>query len=256
MSKEAELYAEEHQIRLLYLPANLTHIMQVSDLAVFALLKRKFYKIEREHSLAINGKPYTKATFWTLLRPAWDAATTENNVRRGFEMSGQWPIDMRRPLRAIESLHMNESSPPLPVEYDQDLRLRTLGAQYERTVQQLSAERKRTRELSNELEAMKQASDSSPSNCEMKLGSNSPSRPRPIHGKHFLTFTPMRAQRLLLCRVRSTFDARTCRILMSSSLMLTPQQHWQISKRMHRRQERTQHLHRRRSSNWKGLMLS
>ena len=29
MSKEAELYAEEHQIRLLYLPANLTHIMPV-----------------------------------------------------------------------------------------------------------------------------------------------------------------------------------------------------------------------------------
>lgn len=105
----ATAYAEEHWIHIVYLPPNFTHILQVSDLAVFASMKKFWYRIANTCTMVYSENfKFKPRTFWTFLKKAWEEGTKPANVIRGFLMAGQWPINVDRPLATLLKSKTNE----------------------------------------------------------------------------------------------------------------------------------------------------
>lgn len=155
--KEAMLLAEQAHIHICFLPPNLTHILQVSDLSCFALLKKKWYKTMHEVTYCeFNPIGVTQENFWKRLRPAWDAATTRERVVKGFEMAGQWPLDPTRPKRAITSLNEKTASMSriVPASMDVDLQSRTHINEIELRHKQLTCARVELQEMKSAAELL------------------------------------------------------------------------------------------------------
>ena len=126
--EEAMLLAKQAHIHICFLPPNLTHILQVSDLSCFALLKKKWYRTMNEVTYCqFDPVSVTQENFWLRLRPAWDAATCEERVIKGFEMAGQWPLNPSRPISAIVSLNAKTEHMAriVPAALDIELQQRT-----------------------------------------------------------------------------------------------------------------------------------
>ena len=68
--------AREHNVHLMCLPPNLTHIMQPLDVSVFRPLKQAYSKILKEYKTATLAANISKAVFPTLLRMCLSSQVT------------------------------------------------------------------------------------------------------------------------------------------------------------------------------------
>ena len=107
-------YAMEQQIGIVFLPANLTHIMQVSDVTVFGPFKNAYRKACEEWR-QINKRDMDKFDIAGVTGAAWEKAMTEHNVISGFRKTGQWPFNPSAVLDQVLSHHslLPRSSPSL-----------------------------------------------------------------------------------------------------------------------------------------------
>ena len=157
----AEAYANEHWIHIMYLPPNLTHLMQVSDVAVFAALKKCWYRIENSRTLIYtNGLKFTHQSFWTHLKEPWQQATKTENVRRGFRLCGQWPIDAEQVLTRMRRSKVDASGKSIDPMDDTSLYLHTIDEKLRVQSKQLrviTRENSRLRNRVTELESQPQA---------------------------------------------------------------------------------------------------
>jgi hypothetical protein len=153
MNEEAFILAEQLKIHIIFLPPNSTHIMQVSDLSVFALLKRKWYQTLTnwmiDASLHVEQLGLTRENFWLRLGPAWQAATDIERVRLGFILAGQWPVNCQAVLNSIPSIQNNTKQVIVPASMSLELQAQTQWDDYravKRTLSRTSAELKSSSE--------------------------------------------------------------------------------------------------------------
>jgi hypothetical protein len=149
ISEEAFEIAKQLKIHIIFLPPNSTHIMQVSDLAVFALMKRKWYHtlIDWNSKLHVDQVGLTKDNFWLRLGPAWNVATEPHRIRLGFKKAGQCPVDVDEVLRSIPAIQNETVNPEfLTPRNDTLLRQRTEWHEFLATKRTLSLTNKELRE--------------------------------------------------------------------------------------------------------------
>jgi hypothetical protein len=146
---EAEKLAEENNIHIIYLPPNTTHFMQVSDVAVFASMKKKWYSrlaidaataarddiAASKHQVSIEG--LSKQNFWVRFRPAWDFGTMPWRIVQGFQLTGQWPPNKDAPLKALPALKHGEDAKKA-AEHANALRSATLEEENRQLKRQLA----------------------------------------------------------------------------------------------------------------------
>jgi hypothetical protein len=84
--------AQSEDIRLVLLPPNATHLMQVGDVAVHAPFK-KFVRTEA-HSFMIKSRAdsVTKYNYCQVIGPAFRQAFTPNNIAAGYQATGIYPF--------------------------------------------------------------------------------------------------------------------------------------------------------------------
>lgn len=82
----------ESHIHILLLPAHTTHLLQVSDVSVFAPFKRYIATAFAAHRIKHPGVIHN-GTMARLTRIPWEKATSEHNVRAGFKKAGIHPYD-------------------------------------------------------------------------------------------------------------------------------------------------------------------
>ena len=155
-SPEALVWARAVNLHVLILPPQLTHLLQVSDLAVFAPLKRLFAKASREWRAEHPHLRLTRHNFAKVLEGAWQAACRSENVLGGWRKSGLEPFDPSVVLVQVGQKKPTEIS--VEFEYRQE---EALALQYEQLtaiVQALSAERARNRALHERITALDQSS--------------------------------------------------------------------------------------------------
>ena len=82
----------QHDIHVLNLPANLTHLLQVPDVSVFGPFKTMLAQTmaAREHEGHSVVQPHEIAT---VTRKAWEKAASDVNIIAGFKKTGIWPLD-------------------------------------------------------------------------------------------------------------------------------------------------------------------
>ena len=82
----------EHDIHVLNLPSNLTHILQVADVSVFGPFKTMLARsmVVRQHEGRSVVQPHEVAS---LTHTAWEQAASDANISSGFKKTGIWPID-------------------------------------------------------------------------------------------------------------------------------------------------------------------
>ena len=137
--------------------------MQVSDLALFATVKKKWYSQlsgrlgsqAAQLALRVNEDDLTRENFWERLRPAWDAATTPDRVKKGFELAGQWPVNPDRVLRQIASINHDKAAPIVPAALDQQLFDRTNLAEKLALKQELRSLKKQLKLVNRENERLR-----------------------------------------------------------------------------------------------------
>ena len=89
---DAWQHASDHGIGIIFLPPNLTHIMQVSDVTVFGPFKIA-YRQECEIWRHIHRRDMDKFDIAGVTGKAWAKAMSSANVLSGFRKTGQWPFD-------------------------------------------------------------------------------------------------------------------------------------------------------------------
>jgi hypothetical protein len=159
---EAEKLAEANNIHIIYLPPNTTHFMQVSDVAVFASMKKKWYTrlaidattAARDDLAAakyqVNVEGLTKQNFWMRFRPAWNVGTAPCRIVEGFRRTGQWPPNKNQPLKALPALKHGEDV-QASAEHATALRILTLEDENRRLQRELA-------QANREIKKLKQSS--------------------------------------------------------------------------------------------------
>ena len=110
VSGDALQYAMVHLIDVMFLPANLTHIMQVSDVGVFGPFKIAYRKAADEWR-HVNRREMDKYDIAAIEATAWAAAMNEHNVISGFFNVGQWSFSPSMVLDMVLSFHPHASPP-------------------------------------------------------------------------------------------------------------------------------------------------
>ena len=93
-----------HQVRLLYLPAHTSHVLQPLDLSIFSPLKASYRKWARKLSMPTDTSLQGKLGFLLCLQKARTEALTSQNIKSGWRASGLWPLNARKPLRSSQLL--------------------------------------------------------------------------------------------------------------------------------------------------------
>ena len=108
VSAEGWEFARVQLIDLIFLPPNLTHLMQVSDVGVFGPFKTAYRKAAAEwrHHHRRDMDKYDIAAVTAI---AWKKAMTEQNALSGFRKTGQWPYDPSAVLDKVPSLDIPAS---------------------------------------------------------------------------------------------------------------------------------------------------
>jgi hypothetical protein len=102
-SSEALQYAVDNKMTVLRLPAHVTHIMQVSDVGVFASFKLEYSKACDEWRETHKGN-ITKYHIAAIVGKAWGASVTAENVKSGFRKTGQYPYNPIEVLKQVAQL--------------------------------------------------------------------------------------------------------------------------------------------------------
>ena len=97
---------EKYGIKMVFLPANSTHLTQPIDIAVFRSLKYKWKAILEEWKMTSTGKSLAvvpKDVFPGLLDRLIQAMapTAEDNIKSGFRKAGVVPFNPEEVLRLV-----------------------------------------------------------------------------------------------------------------------------------------------------------
>lgn len=85
-----------------YFPAHMSHEMQPADNGPFNVCKNSYRKwISRLNSLT-DSAPVDKINFISCHAKAREEAFTEETIKGGFRVTGNWPISRARALRHPE----------------------------------------------------------------------------------------------------------------------------------------------------------
>ena len=85
----------ENNIHILLLPAHTTHLLQVSDISVFGPFKRYVAAAFAAHRIKHPGA-IGNTTMARLTRVPWEKATSEHNVKAGFQKAGIHPYNDKK----------------------------------------------------------------------------------------------------------------------------------------------------------------
>jgi DDE superfamily endonuclease len=95
-------WADSHGIILLVLPPHTTHRLQPLDVGLFQPLSTAYSKgLEKVMSSGGGQVSMSKALFYSIFQPAWEAAFTEDNIQHAWQKSGIWPLDSKRILSQV-----------------------------------------------------------------------------------------------------------------------------------------------------------
>ena len=88
---------------VIVLPAHMTHIMQVADVAVFSPFKLRYTQQCDLWRHQHPGKLMSKHDIAGIASQAINAAMTKDNVISGFRITGQWPFDPDQVLDKVDT---------------------------------------------------------------------------------------------------------------------------------------------------------
>ena len=108
ISGEGWNFAREQLIDVIHLPANLTQLMQVSDVGVFGPFKIAYPKAGDEWR-HVHRREMDKYDIAHVAAIAWKAAMTERNALSGFCKTGQWPFNPSAVLDQVSSSAIRSS---------------------------------------------------------------------------------------------------------------------------------------------------
>lgn len=94
--------ASQHQVVLLALPPNTTHLAQPLDKGIFGPLKVEWRKLCHEYIIANPGKVVTHHCFSELFAKAWIRSMTMKNILASFRTCGVYPINRNKVMSHIE----------------------------------------------------------------------------------------------------------------------------------------------------------
>jgi len=92
---------KQHQIELVCLPANSTHLVQPLDVSVFAPFKRTLRKEMRRHMLDTHSFNVTKPAALEIVSKAWPSIQGKNSVA-GFKSCGVYPPSLPAMLSRLK----------------------------------------------------------------------------------------------------------------------------------------------------------
>ena len=105
----------EHGMLVLCLPPHSTHLLQPLDVGLFGPLQHA-YSEEVDAWTRDRYDVIRKGNFWPMLKKARQCAFTKQNILSGWEATGIYPHNYRRPLSKIQHLEVNKFlSPKRPV---------------------------------------------------------------------------------------------------------------------------------------------
>ena len=86
-------WMKENNIEVCCFPQHCTHILQPLDDVPYAALKSRYQKELMTYNFKIAGACMTRTQFFCALVPAFTQAFTSENIRKGFENTGIYPIN-------------------------------------------------------------------------------------------------------------------------------------------------------------------
>lgn len=97
-------FAMQERIHVIFLPPNLTHIMQVADVGVFGAFKIAYRKECEKWRNDNRDREMDKFDIAAVTAPAWKTAMTAHNAISGFRKVGQWPFDPSAVLDKVQHI--------------------------------------------------------------------------------------------------------------------------------------------------------
>lgn len=133
---------QKHDIRLVFLPPNSTHLTQPLDVAYFGPLKREWKKILLDYKFKNPGQTtLNKKHFPKLLTQLLENMKhrEKNNILSGFRATGIWPLNPRNVFKRIPEIfdatdytidtalleYLKETRAPNPMQVKRSKKLRT-----------------------------------------------------------------------------------------------------------------------------------
>jgi hypothetical protein len=97
LDEAASVYAKSKQIDILCLPSNLTHLLQVADVALFGPFKHAWKlgcsALKYERTRRNEERGIKRMDIIPLVKKAWEKAMTRENIQAGFRATGIYPFD-------------------------------------------------------------------------------------------------------------------------------------------------------------------
>ena len=94
--------ASQHQVVMMALPPNTTHLAQPLDKGIFGPFKVEWRKLCHEYIIANPGKVVTHHCFSELFAKAWMRSMTMKNILASFRTCGVYPIDRNKVMSHVE----------------------------------------------------------------------------------------------------------------------------------------------------------
>ena len=114
ITPEFDLFAMEHKIITLCMPAHSSHLLQPLDVSCFATLKRAYGR-QIEQLMRDGVNHIDKSDFLTAYQRARTEAMTPANARSGFAATGIVPFDPDRVLAKLNTQIRTPTPPPTPL---------------------------------------------------------------------------------------------------------------------------------------------
>ena len=83
----------ENNIEVCSFPLHCTHVLQPLDDVPYAVLKQKYQKELFSHNFSVAGAKMNPMQLFRVLVPAFTQAFSPENIRKGFQQTGIYPID-------------------------------------------------------------------------------------------------------------------------------------------------------------------
>ena len=102
---------KQNKVRLLFLPAHSSHVLQPLDLSVFSVVKRFYRQQIQELSYLDDAAPVKKERFITAYHAARESAITERVIRAGWATAGICPLNINRVVNSSQ-VSQRPTTPP------------------------------------------------------------------------------------------------------------------------------------------------
>jgi len=102
---------KQNKVRLLFLPAHSSHILQPLDLSVFSVVKRFYRQQIQELSHLDDAAPVRKERFITAYHIAREGAITERVIHAGWATAGICPLNIERVVNSSQ-VAQRAATPP------------------------------------------------------------------------------------------------------------------------------------------------